>query len=76
VRLAPEIIARKSQCFSSSWWPVERHPDFVTDDEEQTLIERGHPIRYLLLSRGEMVALANFGLVQLREQGNLVVSLP
>jgi hypothetical protein len=71
--LAPaEVRRRKSQCFSSSWWPVARTPDIFEEvDGEQVMVEPGVPTRYVLLSRDEMFRLGHTGEVEVRMAGTV-----
>jgi hypothetical protein len=55
---------RKSQCFKSSWWVIDREPDVVTESGE--ILEPGRAKRYALLSAPEMAKLGAFGRVHLR----------
>lgn len=61
--ISPDVAARKSKCFSSSWWAVEREPDIL--DAEGELVKHGRGKRFVLLSRGELQKLAFTGTVSL-----------
>lgn len=70
-----ENTARKSKCFSSSWWPIEREADVtrVNEGGETVLVRHGRPIRYVQLSRAELFTLGNFGRVELRGLGTVII---
>ena len=61
-----EMIERKSKCFSSSWWCVDREPPVLDDDGE--LVRHGRPKRFVLLSKGELNQLAYTGQVSLARE--------
>jgi hypothetical protein len=61
----PAMVERKSKCFSSSWWPIEREPATLDDDGE--LIRHGRPIRFVLLQKSELMQLAQTGRVAMAE---------
>jgi hypothetical protein len=67
--IEPTKAKRKSQCFSSSWWVIEREPDVTAEDEdgETILVAPGRATRYALLSAPEMAKLGAFGRVYLRD---------
>lgn len=67
--IEPTKAKRKSQCFSSSWWVIEREPDVTTENEdgETILVSAGRAIRYALLSAPEMARLGTYGRVYLRD---------
>jgi hypothetical protein len=70
-----ENAERKSKCFSSVWWPIEREPRVTRLDEEgnEVLVKHGRPIRYVELSRDEVFTLARFGRVECRGFGTVVI---
>ncbi len=57
--ISPDVAARKSKCFSSSWWAIEREPNVL--DEDGGLIKQGRAKRFVLLSKGELTKLAYTG---------------
>ncbi len=66
-----DLVERKSKCFSSSWWAVEREPAVLDDDGEP--IRHGRPKRFVLLSKPELMMLAATGQVVLRGIGTAAV---
>jgi len=58
-----KLVERKMRCFSSSWWAVERESDVLDEDGE--LVRPGRARRFVLLSGGELMRLAQTGSVAL-----------
>lgn len=69
--LSQELRDRKSNCFSSAWWPVQREPHVL--DEEGEIVKRGRPIVYTVLAPGELEHLARTGQIEIRRVGLAVL---